>query len=70
MTEDAPNDRQWTDKFAVHLEMWRTVVGRHRLKTVLFDRLVDEPLETLNYVLDLAGVPRMTELPEARKRPP
>jgi hypothetical protein len=45
MTEDSPNDGQWTDKFAIHLEMWRNVVGRHRLKTVLFDRLVDEPLE-------------------------
>jgi len=69
MTEDSPNDGQWTDKFAIHLEMWRNVVGRHRLKTVLFDRLVDEPLETLNNVLDMAGVSRMTELPDARKRP-
>merc|ERR1719424_944775 len=53
MTEDSPDDAIWTDKFAIHLEMWRNVVGRHRLKTVLFDRLVDEPLETLNNVLDM-----------------
>jgi hypothetical protein len=69
MTEDSPDDAIWTDKFAIHLEMWRNVVGRHRLKTVLFDRLVDEPLETLNNVLDMAGVSRMTALPDARKRP-
>jgi len=69
MTEDSPQDGIWTDKFAIHLEMWRNVVGRHRLKTVLFDRLVDEPLETLNSVLDMAGVSRMTKLPKARKRP-
>jgi hypothetical protein len=69
MTEDSPDDGQWTDNFAIHLEMWRNVVGRHRLKTVLFDRLVDEPLETLNNVLDMAGVSRMTALPDARKRP-
>jgi len=69
MTEDSPQDALWTDNFAIHLEMWRNVVGRHRLKTVLFDRLVDEPLETLNSVLDMAGVSRMTKLPNARKRP-
>jgi hypothetical protein len=69
MTEDSPDDAIWNDKFAIHLEMWRNVVGRHRLKTVLFDRLVDEPLETLNNVLDMAGVSRMTALPDARKRP-
>ena len=68
MTEDSPDDAIWTDKFAIHLEMWRNVVGRHRLKTVLFDRLVDEPLETLNNVLDM--VRRCLNAHQCAKAPP
>ena len=69
LDEESPTDATWTDNYALHLERWKSVVGAHRMKTVLFDRLVDAPLDTLNYVLKMAGVAPMTELPDARKRP-
>ncbi len=69
LNETKANDADWTDQYAEHLLAWRSVVGDHRLYTVVFDRLVDEPLDTLNRVLKFAGVPQMSDLPEARQRP-